>query len=205
MANIIKKIYELQDIGKGVINSLQEENLLLLTPDIPIPIPGLEEIMESNNSIYTTQFTDVLPGGFWSIGGYGDDAAIITFQSDTGPGASFPTTAYGISDEFGFTTRAIEFYKERTEFKDETFSKGLIYAGDYEANFTARSLITRQFLENRTVTNPTSTALSAATLNSTYPGATIGFKVHALSISGGGLIYEKTSTGWCQHSATVVV
>jgi lysophospholipase L1-like esterase len=45
-------------------------------------------------------------------------------------------------------------------------------------------------------TNTTTVALTSATLTSTYPTATIGFQVHALSITAGGMIYTKTSTGW---------
>lgn len=68
-----------------------------------------------------------------------------------------------------------------------------------------KSLVTKEYLESRIVTNATTTVLSKATLDATYPSETIGFKVHALSIITGGLIYEKTSAGWCQTSVTNVV
>ena len=52
-------------------------------------------------------------------------------------------------------------------------------------------------------TNATTTALSLATLNSTYPGASVGFRVICMSVSGGALIYTKTgSTSWCSNTAT---
>ncbi|WP_026729485.1 hypothetical protein [Flavobacterium denitrificans] len=54
------------------------------------------------------------------------------------------------------------------------------------------------------VNNSTTTTLSSATLNSTYPEALIGFRVHCLLISTGSLIYEKTNTGWVQYASTVV-
>lgn len=57
-------------------------------------------------------------------------------------------------------------------------------------------------LENIAV-NSTTTALSLATLTSTYPTAQIGFKVQALSITSGAKIYEKTTTGWCEYSVTI--
>lgn len=53
-------------------------------------------------------------------------------------------------------------------------------------------------------TNSTTIALSLSTLNATYPTATIGFKVHCLSISGGGLIYEKTTAGWCSYTVSII-
>ena len=53
-------------------------------------------------------------------------------------------------------------------------------------------------------TNATTTALSLATLNSTYPTAIIGFRAQCISITAGKLIYEKTSTGWVSYSITVI-
>jgi hypothetical protein len=52
--------------------------------------------------------------------------------------------------------------------------------------------------------NTTTTALSAATLNSTYPAATLGFRVYCLQIVAGALIYEKTATGWIQNTTAIV-
>lgn len=54
-------------------------------------------------------------------------------------------------------------------------------------------------------TNSTTTALSAATLNSTYPSATTGFRVICPSISGGALTYTKTGTStWASSPLTNV-
>jgi len=52
---------------------------------------------------------------------------------------------------------------------------------------------------NNTVTNATSVALSLATLNSTYPSATIGFKVQCANAAVL-KIYEKTSTAWISYT-----
>ena len=52
---------------------------------------------------------------------------------------------------------------------------------------------------NNTVTNTTSTALSLSTLNSTYPSATIGFKVQCADVAVL-KIYERTSTGWISYT-----
>ena len=53
------------------------------------------------------------------------------------------------------------------------------------------------------VDNATTTALSSATLNSTYPDATTGFKVYCTSIIAGKMVYEKTPSGWVGIAAIV--
>ncbi len=69
----------------------------------------------------------------------------------------------------------------------------------------ATSLVNKAYTDNiGAVDNSTTTALSSATLTSTYPNALSGFRVHCISISSGGLTYEKTSTGWIQYSTTMV-
>ena len=55
------------------------------------------------------------------------------------------------------------------------------------------------------VSNATTVALTQANLDSAYPSATIGFRVYALSIIAGALIYNKTATGWYSQVATLVV
>lgn len=57
-------------------------------------------------------------------------------------------------------------------------------------------------------TNATTSALSLATLNSTYPNAStiLEYKVYCPNISGGGLVYIKTNaTTWVSSSITTVV
>jgi len=52
--------------------------------------------------------------------------------------------------------------------------------------------------------NPNTVPLSLSYLNTSYPNAGIGFRVHCTGISGGGLIYEKAESGWVQYSVTKV-
>ena len=55
------------------------------------------------------------------------------------------------------------------------------------------------------VVNTTTSALSLATLNSTYGTNPIGTRVVCRSISGGGLVYVKTAaTAWVSQSVTAV-
>nr|DAI89601.1 MAG TPA: hypothetical protein [Caudoviricetes sp.] len=60
-------------------------------------------------------------------------------------------------------------------------------------------------VEDLAVDNPTTSVLSASILDSTYPNAVNGFRVHCVSIVGGALNYEKTDTGWIQYLVTTVV
>ena len=53
------------------------------------------------------------------------------------------------------------------------------------------------------VDNATTIVLSSATLNSTYPTVTTGFKVYCTSIIAGAMTYEKTPTGWIGYTVFV--
>ena len=81
-----------------------------------------------------------------------------------------------------------------------TLSQSLIISGG------SKSLINKEFADNMgAVVNTTIIPLANSNLTSTYPNALLGFRVHCNSITTGGLIYEKTSNGWLQYAATVVV
>jgi hypothetical protein len=55
------------------------------------------------------------------------------------------------------------------------------------------------------VVNTTTSALSLATLNSTYAANPIGARIVCRSISGGGLVYTKTSSNtWISQAVTAV-
>lgn len=60
-------------------------------------------------------------------------------------------------------------------------------------------------LQGSKIINNTTVALSSLLLNTTYPTATIGFKVYALGIVAGALIYEKVNTEWVQYPVTITV
>lgn len=52
--------------------------------------------------------------------------------------------------------------------------------------------------------NATTSHLSLATLNSTYSTAVVGFRVFALSISGGAHVYLKSPSGWISFPVNIV-
>lgn len=77
-----------------------------------------------------------------------------------------------------------------------TLTNALIVSGG------STSLITKAYADQMgSVINTTTTILSSATLNSTYPDA-VSLRVHCMSIIGGGMVYEKSGTGWIQFPAT---
>lgn len=53
-------------------------------------------------------------------------------------------------------------------------------------------------------TSDSTSPLSSGQLNTEYPFAQRGDKVHAMNISGGAKIYEYTNTGWVEYAVTVV-
>jgi len=53
--------------------------------------------------------------------------------------------------------------------------------------------------------NATTTALSLATLNATYPSVIVGHKVFCEDIVAGGLIYMKSDSGWVSIDIITVV
>lgn len=52
--------------------------------------------------------------------------------------------------------------------------------------------------------NPTTSALSAATLNATYPSVMVGFRVYCESITPNRLIYVKSPSGWVSTAINTV-
>ncbi len=83
-------------------------------------------------------------------------------------------------------------------------------AGDYNvitrnsSTGIIEKISTAAIISANIVTNTTTAQLSAASLNSTYPSAQLGFQVNCISISSGALVYQKSSTGWYSQSITVV-
>lgn len=191
-------IIEIIDIGKGLIPALTDENTLYyrlekqglqeaLSKSSYLPFVN-EIVVQYHLSIYTE---DLYPSG-WEI-----NSEEIATESN-------PLARFGKGFGNDLTEISINFHATKTTIKDKANNKGLENDGDYEPNFTARSLVTKQFVENRTVINGSTTALSAADLNTAYPTANTGFKVQCKSILAGGLIYEKSGTGWIQYAIVTV-
>ena len=142
------KIYELQNTGKGVINSISLSDLLLIYSD---EIPNLDSVIESNiaklNNLHNIE---VFGGINWRS--YSAGNAEYTGQELT-PHAyeTIPfKPLYRIGTGIGNTTteQSLSFFSTKTIYKDNKYSKGLEYDGAYESNFTDKSLVTKKFVED---------------------------------------------------------
>jgi hypothetical protein len=60
------------------------------------------------------------------------------------------------------------------------------------------------YVASRTVVNQTTILLTSADLNTTYPAATVGFRVMALNIPSEKVIYEKIANGWIKTAVLVI-
>ena len=67
------------------------------------------------------------------------------------------------------------------------------------------NIITQALSDDFAATNPTTTPLTLAMLNSGYPTVDVGFRVICMSISTGAVIYTKTATNtWAKQNVTNV-
>jgi hypothetical protein len=89
---------------------------------------------------------------------------------------------------------------------DNPLFSGIFGTANYSANYTPFSFVQKAYVDNKfaPVNNNTTTNLSLTQLNTQYPSADIGYKVHCMNIAGVKLIYEKTSTGWCSYAVNIV-
>jgi hypothetical protein len=71
--------------------------------------------------------------------------------------------------------------------------------------FVTKGQADSAYVAKATIVNDLSTSQpSLAYLNSTYPNALIGFRVHCTNMAFGSFIYEKATTGWLQISTAKV-
>ncbi len=156
MANTILEIYEIQNIGKGIINFIFPDNLLLLTQ--PSIIPGIQSVIDVAQSITNQGPISITSTGRLNafnsdgLGGY------MSIGPNTGIAPLFPTSSFGICNASAFTIVSLDFYENETLFKDTLGTKGIQYAGNYEANFTSRSLVTKQYVDGLVSITPDATS-----------------------------------------------
>lgn len=142
------KIYELQNTGKGVINSISSSDLLLIYSD---EIPNLDSVIESNVAKLNNQHNiEVFEGINWrsySVGNTGYTGQELTPHIyETIPFKPLYRIGTGIGNTT--TEQSLSFFSTKTIYKDSKYSKGLEYDGAYESNFTDRSLVTKKFVED---------------------------------------------------------
>lgn len=140
------KIYELQNIGKGEITALNLSNFLLIQDSYVTPF--LDDVMYADGGnlryghlIYVHESLQWLTQ---------EDVLHRSVQEmNYSSYESYPLIALhriGVGINGTNTERSLAFYKAKTVFRDALYNKGLEYDGDYEANFTNRSLITKQYV-----------------------------------------------------------
>jgi hypothetical protein len=163
----IKKVYEIQNIGKGIITTLEKENLLLINRTNI----GLEEVIQNNNTLKNTNTITVN-----QILRVEADDNIFEIRDETYATNSIPSISLGRGRSNTTTETGLDFYANRTEFVDGKNSKGIEYKGDYEANFTSKSLVTKQYVDSL---NPQ----KVITTNYTLTNADFGYTIFVNSAS----------------------
>lgn len=169
MADIIKKIYELQDIGKGIINSLTEDNLLKLF-DSDQGANGLQSVLNIDSNLPNSNYINI-EQSLQILSGNGGQVNGIIIRDVSQASSTIPITEIG--KFLGNTGQigSVSFLPNSILIKDGLNSKGLENAGDYEANFTDRSLITKQYFEDNL---PSSTSITEGTnIDITGTGTTL--------------------------------
>lgn len=137
--------YELQNIGKGLITELLPENLLRFAND---ELQTFQDVLARGTTLTSSHFVTIPTEAKFEmfVGGFGGNFIL----SDPSLEPDFPNALIGRGYGNISTENSLSFYSNRTVFKDSVNSRGIEYVGDYEANFTARSLITKRYLESET-------------------------------------------------------
>lgn len=146
-STIVYKIYEVINRGKGILTLLVPEDLLVYTAQITQQ--GFEDVLNQDSNL-TAPHPVIMSGSgaiFFVASVNNAGLAVIKGQAATPSVASMEV---GISDIDGFPKTSLAFYSTKSVFTDD-LEKGIEYAGDYEPNFTARSLITKQHFDNEVV------------------------------------------------------
>lgn len=141
------EIYELQNTGKGVITSININDLLLIYSDT---IPDLDSVIESNGAkLNNGQNIEVLSGISWRNYKTGDNyyvgQELTPYLYENIP--SIPLYRIGTGIGSAITEQSLSFYSTKTIFKDTKYNKGLEYEGSYESNFTDNSLISKKYAD----------------------------------------------------------
>lgn len=187
MANIIKQIYEIQDIGKGVIDSITEDNLLLLI-DSSQGVQGIENVLATNNVLTSGTFNIALDQGS-SFGALSETVSHLTgIFNVANIGNLAPNIIlanFGRIQNSNFS--GLRVWDNKMQIVDQLL-KGLEYPADYSSNFTAHSLITKQYADSlvgTTYSAGTGLSLVGTTFNNTAPDQTVSLtQAGATTITG---------------------
>lgn len=106
---------------------------------------GLAEVITNNNELSNT-YVKLLPAGYLTVSADAspDIVGSLTINNSTSQVAGTMKAQIGTNSSLGGSI--LRFLTDRTEFDDLKHSKGIEYFGDYEPNFTDRSLVTKQYV-----------------------------------------------------------
>lgn len=141
---IPKFIYEIQNKGKGIIEEINGNNLLLIT-DKP---KGLQDVLNIDSNLSSPAYI-VISESFKISTEVTNGQNIIEIQDNENvDDINSPAIRIGKSIQNSGTIMSFEILATKMIIRDGLNNKGLEYAGSYDANFTANSLITKQFAED---------------------------------------------------------
>ncbi len=120
--------------------------------DITAPkLQGLQDVVDTDPFIDTVQLAMKSGGSFSVIPGNGAWASgqlVIGTNLEPVPNDEF--AVIGLVKSAANKDLKLGFQSDRAEFMDTLNNRGLEYAGDYESNFIARSLVTKQYVDSIT-------------------------------------------------------
>lgn len=137
----VKEIYELQNIGKGIITSLVPDNLLKITP-FPVT-PGFQDVLDEDPNLPFGNTVNIAQYFYLKAA-----SNMVEVNNPSIVSSIIPATRIGKGIGNTSTDVSLSFFPTQAIFTDGQNSRGLEYAGNYEANFTNRSLITKQYFTN---------------------------------------------------------
>jgi len=177
---MILEIYEIQNIGKGIITTIIPDNLLLIT-DSTQGVQTWEDTLNEGANLTNTHYVDISDnhrftmenetGGFFELAGTNLEPFI--------PNATIGRGVGNLS-----TDNSLKFYSDRTIFNDGVNSRGIEYGGDYEINFLPRTLVTLQKAQSLISTIPPYTSGTGISIASNVITNTAPDQI--VSITGGG-------------------
>lgn len=137
------EIYEMQNIGKGLIGELVPENFLRFAND---ELQTFQDVLARSAILTSSHVVSIPTDAKFEMFVEGFGGNFILSNPSLEP--DFPNALIGRGFGNLLTENTLSFYSNRTVFKDSVNNRGIEYAGNYEANFTARTLVTKQYVDN---------------------------------------------------------
>ncbi len=135
----IEEIYEIQNIGKGVIETIEPENLLRL---LYKEIQTFEDVLNKDSELHNSHYVIIDEDQEFIIKNDGSGGYLNIFPTSVDPESADAVIGRGVGNDL--TDVSLKFNTNKTIFRDKVNNRGIEYDGDYETNFLPRTLITLQ-------------------------------------------------------------